>query len=493
MGRVPFDPGRRRDLHLRLSAALGPGSVRWSGVVRRSAHVVLLAGLLLGLPVARSQPAAEGFVGDGPRVFLALPGRGATVVLLLASEGSSGQRRFVVLEREGAAPESGLPRVVEVPAGARRVEVGEVPDGLLSARLFVDRGEGELALEVARIPLTVRALAFDPPLAGPPPLYGSEGGTPFVVARGTRLVLPEGVVCAVGGDVGVHAPVIASADDRLVCRDEEGRDVPAPPIGLVLAPDFPPTVAASVDRRFAEANAQMLGASALSPEVVSLCAPTPDRAQLAAITGGLAYLPVKGGADVVRTSVAADVSFLDGRYSLTLAMPIATGGATDSSLRLGSGDLFVLGTAELLERGRARVRVDAGSFLPTDRGPSGIGHARVLSSVHVTGALGERHLLRMRQAGVVAATSGGPAFLASAYGWDVRLSREDRWSLGVELDTSFGREGGSAATLVSSLAAVTLAFDVVQLWLGGRVALTNDAERALGRGALLFGLRAAAF
>lgn len=462
-------------------------------MVRRSAHVLFLAALLLGTRVARAQPTDEGFVGDGPRVFLALPGRGATVVLLLATEASAAERRFVVLEREGAIPESGLPRVVEVPAGARRLEVAGVPEGPLEARLFVERGEGEPAVEVARIALVVRALGFDPPLAGPPPLYGSEDGAPFVVARGTRLVLPEGVVCSVGGDAGVHSPVLASADDRLVCRDDEGREVPAPPIGLVARPDFPAVAPATVERRFAEAHGQMLGASALSPEVVSLRAPTPDRAQLAAITGGLAYLPVEGGKDVVRTSVAADVSFLDGRYSLTIAMPIASGGATDSPLRVGSGDLFVLGTAELLERGRTRVRLDAGSFLPTDRGPSGIGHARVLSSLHVTGSLGERHLLRMRQAGVVATTSGGPAFLASAYGWDVRLSREDRWSLGLELDTSFGRQGGAVTTIATSLAAVTLAFDVVQLWLGARVGLTNDAERALGRGALLFGVRAAAF
>ena len=313
------------------------------------------------------------------------------------------------------------------------------------------------------------------------------------VPEGLRIVVPEGVTVgevhqegatlvvpltateSAPNPIPVHV-VIGGEDDQVALADFEiPVEDPEPP---------PPPAPPPVEHRDPERPQEAL-ALALHPEVLGL---VNDRR---IGSGGFLSIGHHGrlgeGDGYLRAVVGVEAAATaDVRVGIAHAMDIDEAGVVPD--QRGDRDIMVWAGYRAIADRELSLYVDLTAWLPTG-GAGGIGSTRFAPSVSLSYLFAERWLARTRQGAILAADSDGPFAWASAYGLDVRLVGS--FSVGIELDATFGKRDDAALTSLAAGLGLSLGTGPVVFGLGARFGLTDDFQDNVGRYGLSLSARVA--
>lgn len=452
----------------------------------------------------RPLPAAPAWTG-GERVrFLATAEGGTVLASWQPVEGAAWYRVEIARRADGREPVF----ATEVDASATRLEAHRVPPGAYFVRVStIDRehfegrpGEArEVRLEEAR-------------LEPAPEASDLIEDAPITVAAGTRMILPEGVTCAVAGEAPAGEVVLAP-DVELTCVAADGTTVGPLDVEVRAAPEAPPpaTVPAIVEAPPAAVAVTTpvpaVVPVALEPEPVAAPEilrdpPLPeltariasawsspvrdDRARGVVFDQGGAVLVPADGDPQGRFALHAGVGLLDDVLRID-AGAVLDAGSIGELAHAGSGDVSASVAGYLHRADDVVVSAELGAWLPTNPGPEGLGRARLAPAVNLSLRVHPQVFVRVRQGALVDLSEQGDAMWAGSVALDVRVV--DALVIGIESDFGAGEVGGDLFGPVAFVLNTQLVFGTVAVGAAIRGAATDDASRLWGQISALLQLR----
>lgn len=176
----------------------------------------------------------------------------------------------------------------------------------------------------------------------------------------------------------------------------------------------------------------------------------------------------------VRMVAGVTAGLLNEYLRISAVAPLDILGQSSRSSDRGARDLFVsLGSRVLssAETGGVGLAFDVGLWTPT-AGASGLNRARLSVATDFSARVGERVVLRTRQAGIFDVGSGDSMLWASAYGVDVLIA--EPLTIGVEGTMTLGHEDGREWYAGGAALALGLDLSPVFLSLAGRYGFGDD-------------------
>ncbi len=453
----------------------------------------------------RPLPAPPAWPSDQPRAFLGLTGVGATMRGRWIAAPSAARYRVEIARR---ADGRDLVFATEVPASVTSFEAHHFPAGEYYLRvatiddaLLEGRAPDALALHVVRVALV--APGSEAPAIGAEQgpldlleeldalsdasLFADAAPARPEVLVATRVVVPEGVVCAFGASEPAHELTLSIVGDGyLTCVDAQGQNIvgfelrvveTATPIVVESVPveDVAAPIATAAPIEVAPPPFSVHEAAGLfaTPSWVGLRDEQREgHGTWVGVVGASARL---GEPDPrVRLVAGVTASMLDEHLRLTAVAPLDIVGQAARSADRGARDVhFSIGSRVVAARDAAGfgLALEAGVWAPT-AGDQGLRRGRLSVAADVSLRIAERVALRTRQAGHFDLVASGSLLWASAYGVDVSIAGP--LSAGVEGTMTIGSEDGRDWYAGGVGLGVGLDFSPVVISLGGRYGFGDD-------------------
>ncbi|MBZ0121247.1 MAG: hypothetical protein K8H88_29900, partial [Sandaracinaceae bacterium] len=204
--------------------------------------------------------------------------------------------------------------------------------------------------------------------------------------------------------------------------------------------------------------------------------------------GAWAYGALLGQEPQVRVGAGARATIPETPLRLGFASQFDLQTAPVTGERRGDGDLVVGAGALLAEAGEGSLALDLTMWIPTRPAPEGFGRVRLVPSLEAAWHPHPLLALRTRQGMLIDASETGARAWAFAVGAD--LVPVEWLALGLELDAALGALVGLEGALLALGGGVELRVEWLEIALGVRVALTDEARVSASPIAGVLSLRA---
>ena len=202
----------------------------------------------------------------------------------------------------------------------------------------------------------------------------------------------------------------------------------------------------------------------------------------------LSVAPVESSGDVqLRVGAGARAQIPDTPLRLGFASQLDPLGSSALVDRRGDADLLLSIGALLVDEGALGAALDFGAWIPTRAEPESLGRVRLAPSLELSVRPVEWLALRTRQGAIVDATSDGARLWAGAIGVDV--SPIEWLAIGLELDAAAGVFVDRSGAALSLGGGVEARWGLLELALGARFALTDEARDLHGAWSLIATVR----